>query len=263
LSAGVASLSKGLPKVAAPFRWERADGLVWLEAAVGSTAAAFSTRLGGVSEGPYRSLNLGVLTADERGRVLENRRILAGALHRAPRSILMGRQVHGTRIQLRESAPEDASPLAEADAQLTSTPNLTPLVLVADCVPVVIGTSSLVGVVHCGWRGLAAGILEAVVRTTGAKACAAIGPGIGACCYEVGDEVRQAFRARGHGEDVMPDGRLDLVRAIRGELERLELVKDQVHDSGLCTSCNPELFFSHRRDRGATGRQAALAWLSS
>jgi YfiH family protein len=263
LSPGIASLSKSLPEVASPFRWQTADELVWLEVAFGSATAAFSTRLGGVSDGPYRALNLGVVTADERSRVLENRRLLALALHRDAGSILMGRQVHGTDIQIRETAPEEGAPLAEADAQLTSAAPLTPLVLVADCVPVVIAAPSVVAVVHCGWRGVAGGIVERVVRITGQQAAVVIGPGIGACCYEVGDEVREAFRARGHSADVMPDGRLDLARAIRAELERIGLAADEVHDCGLCTACNPELFFSHRRDRGTTGRQAGLAWLSS
>jgi polyphenol oxidase len=267
LSLRTASLAQGLPGVAAPFAWQKARGLVWLEAALGSATAAFSTRLGGVSEGPYRSLNLGVLTADDRARVRENRRMLARVLDRDATSVAMGRQVHGTRVQLREAVPRDDSPLAEADAQLTSAAHVTPVVLVADCLPVVIATiglgKSLVAAVHCGWRGVAGGIIESVLSTTGAEVRAVVGPGIGACCYEVGDEVRSAFRARGHGADVMPDGHLDLARAIRGELERLGVPRERVHDCGLCTACNPGLFFSHRRDRGTTGRQAGLAWLSS
>jgi YfiH family protein len=267
LSPGIASLPKGLSKVAAPFEWRQADDLVWLEAVLGSATAAFSTRLGGVSDGPYRSLNLGMLTADDRDRVLQNRRMLSHVLRRDPGSIVMGRQVHGTRVQLRETSPPDGAPLVEADAQLTGAPHLTPLVLVADCVPVVLATTgpgkTMVAALHCGWRGLAGGIVEAVLTSTGAHVDVVIGPGIGSCCYEVGDEVREAFRARGHGPEVMPDGRLDLARAIRRELDRLGVLDDHVHDCGLCTACNPELFFSHRRDRGTTGRQAGLAWLSS
>jgi YfiH family protein len=267
LSLGTASLSRGLPGVGAPFEWRQAGELVWLEAALGSATAAFSTRLGGVSEGPYSSLNLGVLTADDQGRVLENRELLARELHRDAASIVMGRQVHGTNAQLRETAPAEGSPPPEADAQITPAAHLTPLVLVADCVPLVIAASGprnpLVAAVHCGWRGIAGGIVETVLGTTGPQVRAAIGPGIGACCYEVGDEVRAAFRARGHVDEVMRDGRLDLARAIRAELERLGLAPGQVHECGLCTACNPELFFSHRRDRGRTGRQAGLGWLSS
>ena len=105
-----------LPEVDLPFAWREDRDLVWLEAKVGSATAAFSTRLGGVSDGPYRSLNLGVLAGDERTRVHENRRALAGALGRDPDSVVMGRQVHGTGIQLRRTASNeiDFSPAAKS-----------------------------------------------------------------------------------------------------------------------------------------------------
>jgi YfiH family protein len=256
-----------LPQVAAPFGWREAADLVWLEAMLGPATAAFSTRLGGTSGGAYRSLNLGVLTDDERTRVRENRRTLARALGRDARSVVMGRQVHGIHVHLRESAPGEEAPLVEADAQVTAAAHLTPLVLVADCVPVVIAARGVVAAVHCGWRGVAGGIVERVLTAVrdrpGDDVHVALGPGIGPCCYEVGDEVRQAFRARGHDLTAMPAGRLDLALAIRGELERLGVAGNHLHSCGLCTSCNPELFFSHRRDRGVTGRQAGIAWLNS
>jgi polyphenol oxidase len=261
LNAGTASL----PDVAAPFIWREDGDAIWLEVALGPATAAFSTRRGGVSEGAYRSLNLAILTDDDRERVLENRRVLTRAVGRESKSVAMGRQVHGTHVQLHEAAPEEDAPLTEADAQVSRLATLTPLVLVADCVPVVIAAPGVVAAVHCGWRGVAGGILERVPAAMGGSANrmhAALGPGIGACCYEVGDEVRQAFGARGHGDDVMPDGRLDLALAVRRELERV-MRRDRIHDCLLCTSCNPELFFSHRRDHGITGRQGGLAWLSS
>jgi polyphenol oxidase len=262
-------MTEGLPDVGAAFEWRRSGDLIWLECALGAATGAFSTRLGGVSEGSYRSLNLGTLTDDVRDRVLTNRQALASALGRDPGSIVMGRQVHGATVQVREvhanAAPMPGSPLREADAQLTRTPALTPLVLVADCVPLVLASPGAVAAVHCGWRGVAAGIvgraLSALPDRAPGEVRAALGPGIGACCYQVGDEVREAFRARGHGDDVMPDGRLDLALAVRGELERLGV--GRIHACGLCTSCSAKLFFSHRRDRGLTGRQAGLAWLSS
>jgi hypothetical protein len=253
--------------VRAPFAWRDAGAVVWLETALGAATAAFSTRLGGASEGPYHSLNLGILTDDDRDRVIANRRTLAAALGRDPNTIVMGRQVHGTDVQVRGAAAEPGRPLAEADAQVTSAPALTPLVLVADCVPLVISAPGAVAAVHCGWRGVAGGVVEkalAAIRDRGAAGdvLAALGPGIGACCYVVGDEVREAFRARRH-EEALPDGRLDLALAIRGELERLGIGSERIASCGLCTGCHPELFFSHRRDRGVTGRQAGLAWLNS
>jgi polyphenol oxidase len=108
---------------------------------------------------------------------------------------------------------------------------------------------------HCGWRGLAAGIVERGANAVDASA-AAIGPGIGPCCYEVGDEVIAAFEDLGDG---VADGRmLDLPEVARRLLDRAGV--GDVAASNLCTSCNPELFYSHRRDGERTGRQAGLAW---
>ena len=250
----------------APFAWREAGEVVWLEADLGTATAAFSTRLGGVSEGPYSALNLGVLTDDARERVIANRRTLAEALGRKAESIAMGRQVHGAGVQVREGSPEPGAPLREADAQVSADSELTPLVLVADCVPVVLAAPAGVAAVHCGWRGVVAGVLEEALNALpGGRVDvqAALGPGIGACCYEIGEEVRAAFRGRGHDGDVMQDGRLDLGLAVRRELEAAGVAPDRIHACGLCTSCNPKLFFSHRRDHGDTGRQAGLAWLSS
>jgi polyphenol oxidase len=262
----VSPVAISLPRVTEPFRWREAGELPWLEANLGPGTAAFSTRLGGVSEGPFRSLNLGILTDDDRTRVIANREALAAALGRDAGSILMGRQVHGAEVQVRDVPAEPGAALAEVDAQATGTAALTPLVLVADCLPLVLAADGAVAAVHCGWRGTVAGIaaraLDVVRARGGGEVSAALGPGIGPCCYEVGDEVRSAFRARGHGADVLPDGRLDLSLALRRELERNGVDPQRIHDCGLCTSCNPELLFSHRRDGGVTGRQAGLGWLS-
>jgi purine-nucleoside/S-methyl-5'-thioadenosine phosphorylase / adenosine deaminase len=255
-----------LPEVSAPFAWREDGELAWLEAKVGSATAVFSTRLGGVSDGAYRSLNLGVLTDDDHDHVLGNRRALATALGRDSDSIVMGHQVHGTEVQLRRRAPEPGESLREADGQVTVDPDLTPLVLVADCLPLVLFAPGAVAAVHCGWRGVAGGIVEqavAIVRERSPEGMSAVlGPGIGPCCYEVGDEVRTAFRDRGLGDGVIVESRVDLARAIRRELEELGVAAGRIHACDLCTSCNPELFFSHRRDGSTTGRQAGLAWLS-
>jgi hypothetical protein len=123
-----------------------------------------------------------------------------------------------------------------------------------------------VGVVHCGWRGILAGVVEHAVEALRELArrselSAAIGPGIGACCYEVGEDVRDAFREAGHGDDVLPARRLELALAVQRTLERLGVPAERIATAGICTSCHPELFFSHRRDGGLTGRQGGLAWL--
>jgi YfiH family protein len=252
-----------LPSVAAPFAWRSYGDLVWLDAPLGDAHAAFSTRLGGQSEGPYESLNLGILTDDDPARVRRNRGLLADALGRDAAGVAMGRQVHGAEVQVRATPPAPGEELARVDAQIASSADVTPFVLVADCIPLALAGPGNVAMVHCGWRGVAAGIVERALAAVGEPVAAVIGPGIGACCYEVGDEVRDAFRARGHDGETMPDGRLDLALVVRRELERLGMPSGSISGCGLCTSCHPELFFSHRRDGGVTGRQAGLVWLGS
>ena len=253
----------GLPSVAPPFAWGSREDLVWLDAPLAGAHAAFSTRLGGQSEGPYESLNLGILTHDEPARVRRNRDLLADALGREAGGVAMGRQVHGAEVQVRAGPPAPGDELARVDAQVTSSADVTPFVLVADCIPLAIAGRGDVAMVHCGWRGVAAGIVERALAAVHGPVGAAIGPGIGVCCYEVGDDVRDAFRARGHDGETMPDGRLDLALVVRRELERLGVPSSSISACGLCTSCHPELFFSHRRDGGVTGRQAGLVWLGS
>jgi polyphenol oxidase len=241
--------------------WQERDGVRWLEASLPGATAAFSTRVGGVSEEPYEALNVAVLTGDERDRVRENRGRLASALGRAPEHVVMGRQVHGTELRRHEEpqAPRvyaDVEPSPdEVDAQVTSSPDLTPLVMVADCLPVALAGPKGVAMVHCGWRGLAGGIAERGATEIQAEA-AAIGPGIGPCCYEVGEEVLAEFADL----DDVADGRmLDLPAVANALLRRAGL--HRIERADLCTSCNPELFYSHRRDGERTGRQAGLVWM--
>jgi YfiH family protein len=241
-------------------KWLENDGVRWLEAELPGARAAFSARLGGTSHGAYESLNLGLHTEDEQAAVRANRLRLAAALGRDADAVLLGLQVHGAQISRREAAPDpnpftgDARP-ADADGQVTSDPSLTPLVQVADCLPVALSGDRGVAMLHCGWRGLAAGIAGRGVEEVGANA-AAIGPGIGPCCYEVGEEVLDEFSGLGAG--IAEGAMLDLPEVARRLLARAGV--KTVETSGLCTACNPELFFSHRRDAGRTGRQAGLVW---
>ena len=142
----------------------------------------------------------------------------------------------------------------EVDAHATADPDLTPLVMVADCLPVALSGPGGVAMAHCGWRGLASGIVAEGVRAIDARA-AAIGPGIGPCCYEVGEEVLSRFE---HLDGVATGQMLDLT-AVATRLLAVAGV-ERVDPSGLCTSCNPELFYSHRRDGERTGRQAGFVW---
>ena len=243
--------------------WRERNGVRWLEAKMHGAHAAFTTRLGGVSEPPFDSLNLGVLTDDDEGAVRENRRRLAAALGIDPSQVPIGLQVHGGEV-IRHERPqspspfaEPGSPLPEADGHVVTAPGLTPLVFVADCLPIALLGPRGLALLHCGWRPLAAGIIAKGSVMTGATE-AAIGPGIGPCCYEVGDEVLAAFEGLGEG---VADGRmLDLAEVARRLLAAAGV--DKVESAGLCTSCESELFFSHRRDAGKTGRQAGLAWLN-
>jgi YfiH family protein len=242
--------------------WRERKGVRWLEAELPGARAAFSTRIGGVSEVPYEALNVGILTGDDAERVGENRRRLADALERTPGGVVMARQVHGAELR-RHDRPQSPRVFADVmkspdqvDAQATSNPDLTPLVMVADCLPVAMVGPGGVAMAHCGWRGLAGGVVAEAAGAVEAEA-AAVGPGIGPCCYEVGEEVLSAFEDL----DGVARGRmLDLTAVAAALLERAGVTA--IESSGLCTSCNTELFYSHRRDGERTGRQAGLAWLA-
>jgi YfiH family protein len=226
--------------------------------------AIFSTRDGGVSRGPYHSLNLGILTDDDPRHVIENRRRLAGAARLDAERVTMGWQVHGSELCEWEGPdPQNAyaepggKELPRVDGHLTAQRQLALLVMVADCFPVALADGRRAAVLHCGWRPLAGGIVaKAVARFDGAPA-AAVGPGIGGCCYEVGPEVLEHFA------DVAgaADGRmLDLRLVIEARLA--EAGVSDVRHLDRCTCCHPDLYFSHRRDDGVTGRQAGLCILT-
>lgn len=204
-----------------------------------------------MSEGPYESLNLGILTDDDRDRVERNRERLAGAAGIGRRAIAMGLQVHGTDVKEWDEPPNGE--LDKVDAHVTARDDLSLLVLVADCLPVALSDGERIGMVHCGWRGLAGEILRRAVDRFDGTPAAAIGPGIGPCCYEVGDEVRAHFG----GE--FASGRMLDLRAIADAALRVAGV-GHVEHVDLCTSCRQDLFFSHRRDGGVTGRQGGLVW---
>jgi polyphenol oxidase len=228
----------------------------------------FTTRRGGYSHGPYESLNLGRLTGDDPEAVQRNR---AELQERVDGRLAMIRQVHGSRVLWLEGAPDGAvtgpdayRELEEADGHATDQPGIAPMVLTADCLPIAVAGGGAVAMLHAGWRGLAGKIVAEGVAAVRALAgdvrlSAAIGPGAGGCCYEVGHDVHREFAS--YGEDVHRGEKLDLKAIASAQLAGAGV--DTIHDLGLCTICAPaELFFSHRRDRGVTGRQAGVAWLT-
>ena len=217
----------------------------------GPYRVVFTTRNGGVSEGPYASLNLGRRTGDDVDRVDENRRRACAEIGADAGRLALNYQVHGVTVNRAEAGLRGTL----GDALWTDEPGVPMLALTADCVPVALVRTDgepAAAVVHAGRIGVLAGALHAAVRTLGGRIAAAIGPAAGPCCYEVGPEVHAAFGTEGRT--------VDLKALARARLEAAGV--DEVHDCRLCTICDPERFFSHRRDDGVTGRQAGVAWRS-
>lgn len=235
--------------------WRGPEGIV----------AAFSGRLGGTSAAPFASLNLGLTTGDDRAAVAENRRRLCAAVGADPARTAQNHQVHGATV--REAAPlpggylDPQGDLPQADALVTREAGLALVALSADCVPIVVAPAdgSALAVIHAGWKGLVAGVVEAAVAALGPGAkAAAIGPCAGPGSYEVGDDVGEPLRAR-FGPDAA--GRTaDLPRCATAALVAAGVPADAIDVAGLCTIADPERFFSHRRDGAATGRQGVIAY---
>ena len=247
-------------RLAAPFR---AAG-EHIAADLPGAHVLFTTRRGGVSTGPYASLNLGLFTEDDPAHVSENRDRVAAAVGVPRRRFQQGFQVHAAHVRALHAPPDPDEEPVPADGQATSVPGVATVVVAADCVPIAVAAPGAVAMLHAGWRGLDAGVVAEGVRAVrelggAGPVTAAIGPGAGGCCYEVGDEVHAAFAD--HGPGVRNGRNVDLKAIARRELEAAGVAA--VHDVGVCTLCaDPGLFFSHRRDGGTTGRQAGVAWRS-
>ncbi len=208
----------------------------------------FFTRLGGVSESPYDSLNVSKKVGDDPGAVDENLSLIREAM--ASRPAAWVRQVAGDNV-LRVLGPGLAG---DADALVTAEADLCLSVAVADCVPVALVGELEVGMVHSGWRGTLAGVSGKAARMLGgAHVQAYIGPSIRRCCYEVSPELAAKF-AREFGDEVISGRHLSLQDAIRLDLEKAGV---EVNDLGLCSGCNPDLFYSHRKQGPLTGRNLA------
>jgi len=227
--------------------------------------AAFTLRAGGVSAPPFDSLNVAQHVGDHPAAVDENRRRIGRALD-LPGEPAWLEQVHGAEV----ADLDGAAGVARADASYTRTAGRVCAVQVADCLPVLLAARrrAVVAAAHCGWRGLAGGVLEATVRALGeppAELCAWLGPAIGPAAFEVGEEVRTAFvlqearAAEAFALNARGRWQCDLFALARQRLAALGVLS--VSGGGVCTASDPQRFFSYRR-AGRCGRMAALVWLA-
>lgn len=242
----------------------------------------FSTRFGGVSEPPFNSLNLGVKTADQKERVVANRKRFCDAVGVAFAHVVTAQQVHGDRIAIVAAADRGrghadyTAAIAGTDALITNVPGVPLMLFFADCVPVLIADpiQKAIGVSHAGWKGTVAKIAQKTVLamqahfgTRPGDCLVGIGPSIGPCCYEVDrtviDPLSQNFsewqklvspRSADHWQ-------LNLWEANRVQLLEIGVLPENIVISGICTACNTALFYSHRAEKGQTGRMGALITL--
>jgi YfiH family protein len=215
----------------------------------------FSTRKGGVSEGPFESLNLGRRTGDDVTHVDENRRRLCALVDADEERLTIGFQTHSTVVNRAEAGSRGIP----GDGLWTDERDIPMLALGADCVLMALarknGGPPALAVIHAGWRGLADGIVAATAQPLGTRLTAIVGPAIGPCCYEVGDDVASRFRET-YGRKIVQNGKLDLWTAAEkaarsagaADVERLDL----------CTRCRSDLFFSERRTGRPRGTQGVL-----
>ncbi len=228
------------------------------------------TRLGGHSRPPWASLNAGRSVGDDPAAVQANLDLIARAAGTAAADMVSPHQIHGAAVCIVDERHKGQI-IPQCDALITQTPGLLLTLRFADCTPILLydPIQSVVSLVHAGWRGAAAGIVQAAVQKMGdafgcrpADILAGIGPAIGPCCYEVGQDVYAAIRqALPHRPDLLSPRRdghwhLDLWQTNAEWLRRAGVQQIQV--AGTCTACHTDEWFSHRAEHGATGRFAAV-----
>jgi YfiH family protein len=239
-----------------------------------------TTRFGGVSLPPYDSLNLGMHTADNQEHVLENRALLARETDIAADRFLYASQVHSGDVKIIDEEAIAKGVLLQnpqTDATITNLPGICLMVMVADCVPVLLfdPVKRVIAVIHAGWRGTVQHITSNTIKvmidrfgSNPADILAGIGPSIGPCCYEVGEEVKTVVHesfgttegylvSQPHSEKPY----FDLWYANQKQLTNLGVKPENIETAQLCTKCNQQIFFSSRADKGVTGRFAAGIFL--
>jgi polyphenol oxidase len=242
----------------------------WPNAAAGDGPLVFtSTRQGGVSRGCFASLNIGRHVGDDDGAVTDNRGRLLAAHGLEPAQLALCSQTHSTTVTPATAGGGtlDASARApEADGIATNTSGLGVGIMTADCVPVLLWAREqrAVAAVHAGRVGLYDGIIVSALQVLScqfaadpADVRAIVGPSIGPCCYEVSPELAEAFRER-FGANVAAGRQLDLWSAAARALTEAGVPASSIGTEMLCTSCDPDRFFSHRRDGGRTGRMVSV-----
>ncbi len=234
-----------------------------------------TTREGGVSRSPFNSLNLGLHTHDNFENVIQNRSILASAVRISPSNFVYAQQIHsGKAIQVtKEDISNSASAFSpETDALITDIHGISLMVMVADCVPVLLydPVRGVIAAIHAGWRGTVKkivcntiGLMKSHYHCSPADLLAGIGPSSGPCCYEVGDDVKQevvasfGFTAGVIHSTANSKYLFDLWQANHKQLIDCGVEANNIEISGMCTQCNPDIFFSSRASHGVTGRFAA------
>jgi YfiH family protein len=253
--------------------------------AIGDVSAVVTTRHGGVSRGPFATMNLGRRGGDDAESVTTNRERAAALVGSTAPQLTFGKQVHGASVAL-VAAADRGRAFDDTDALITNVPDAPLVILTADCAAVLLldPVHRAVGIAHAGWRGTVTRVAAAAVGrmheafgSNPGDILAAIGPSIGPCCYEVGSEVINAVASAFPGEagellqppDMASAGsfrssvnedrkHFDLWRANERVLVEAGVAEANIEVSGLCTSCRTDLFYSHRAERGNTGRFGAL-----
>ncbi len=257
------------------FQRHSLNGLTYFtftELTAAGVAHVVGTRLGGVSEKPFATLNMSFSVGDHPEHVQENRRRLAHLLNVSERDLVGAWLVHGNDVA-RVNGTHKGQHIPYHDGLITDEPGVPLFMTFADCVPIILYDTAhhAVGLLHAGWRGTAAGIVEHAIHRMGEEfgthpqdLVMAFGPAIGVCHYEVGEDVMDAFLTLGRTPPVFQPGRnghvyLNLVET--NKRQAMALGVEHFLETSYCTACHTDLFYSHRAERGHTGRFGVIVML--
>jgi len=258
--------------------YHNADDSCFIKSNILSSAHGFSTRKGGVSQGDFEGLNLGMNRGDDEETVIKNWEIFMNATGVGYKPFVCGKQVHGNKVHI--AVAKDARPaygsgeLIEADGYVTKEKNLPLAIFTADCIPLLLEDkkAGVIGAIHCGWRSTVSDIAKNAITAfeqLGSRPediCAAIGPSIMSCCFEVGEEVIAAVDEMLGGDKSSAlytrkdNGKymLDLQLALRHRLLQLGILPEHIEMVGECTMCHPDKYYSHRYCGNIRGSLASV-----